>query len=126
MNKYERWRKVAKILKVSKTARTRLEWIIYYYQGNSVAKTARHFGISIKTFYKWFSVFDGDNIYTLYLLEDKSKAPKRVRQREITQIEKERIIKLRKEYIRYGKIKLSKIYYKRYKEDISSCKIKRL
>ena len=36
LNKYERWRKVADILKVSKTAKLRLEWIIYYY--GSVAK----------------------------------------------------------------------------------------
>jgi DNA invertase Pin-like site-specific DNA recombinase len=54
MNEYDRWRKVAKILKIPKEARKRLEWIIYYYEGNSATLTARHFGISRKTFYKWY------------------------------------------------------------------------
>ncbi len=45
LDKYERWRRVAKILKISKKAQLRLEWIIYYFQGYNVRETARHFGI---------------------------------------------------------------------------------
>src|SRR3989339_532176 len=95
---YERWRRVAKILKISRTARLRLDWIIYYYEGFNATQTARHYGISRKTFYKWLREFNQDNLYSLYKLEDKSKAPKRVRQREITSVQEQRIIQLRKEH----------------------------
>lgn len=126
MEEYERWRLVAKELKLSREARLRLDWIIYYYQGNTSIQTARHYGISKKTFYKWFGQFDRDNLYTLYCLEDKSKAPKRVRQREITNIEEQRIIQLRKEHIRYGKMKIKEIYRTTYNEKISSWKIQKV
>ena len=127
LNKYERWRRVAKILKASKEAKNRLEWIIYYYDksGMNASQTARRYGISRKTFHKWLNEFDEDNLYTIYLLEDKSKAPKNVRQSEITRMEEERIIKLRKQWIRYGKIKLAIKYQQEYNEKISSWKIQK-
>jgi len=125
LNKYQRWLKVATILKISKTAKLRLKWIIYYYNQAEMnaSKTACHFGISRKTFHKWFKVFDEDNLYTLYLLEDASRAPKHARRREITPIEKSRVIKLRKEHMKWGKMKLKKIYQDKYNEKISSWKI---
>ena len=126
LGKYERWRRVAKILKISKGARLRLEWIIYYYDGHGAAETARHFGIARKTFYKWFQEFDEDNLYSLHKLEDRSRAPKHVRQREITSLEKQRIVELRKKYIRYGKMKLAKYYRRDYGEEISSWKIQKV
>lgn len=126
LDEYERWRRVAKILKLSREARLRLEWIICYYEGLNATQVARRYGISKKTFYKWFGQFERDNLYSLYRLEDKSKAPKRVRQREITSIEEQRIIQLRKKYIRYGKMKLAKIYETTYQEKISSWKIQRV
>ena len=126
LDKYERWRRVAKILKLSKKAQMRLEWIIYNYQGNSVQHTCRHFGISRKTFYKWFNLFDEDNIYSLRKLEDRSKAPQHVRQPEITPIQEERIILLRKKYLQYGKVKLAKLYKGKYGEQISSWKVQRV
>ncbi len=126
LDKYERWRRVAKILKLSKKAQLRLEWIIYYFEGHNVSEVARHFGIRRKTFYKWFREFDQDNLYSLYKLEDKRKTPKRKRQREITPLQEERIIALRKKHIRYGKIKLAKIYKTTYNEKISSWKIQKV
>ena len=128
LNKYERWRRVAKILKISKEAKNRLEWIIYYYEKSEMnaSQTARHYGISRKTFHKWFNVFNEDNLYTLHLLEDRSKAPINARQREITPLEEERIIKLRKKWIRYGKLKLKIKYEKEYGEEISSWKIQKV
>lgn len=125
LSKYNRWRKVAGILGLSRTAKNRLEWIIYYYEkaDASVSLAARRFGISRKTFYKWFNVFDEDNIYTLYLLEDRSTAPNHVRQKEITDVEKMRIIRLRKEKMCYGKMKLKKLYEDKYGGTISSWKI---
>lgn len=126
LDKHERWRRVAKILKISKKAQLRLEWIIYYFEGHNVSETARRFGIRRKTFYKWLRVFDEDNLYSLRRLEDKSKAPKRVRQRQITPQEKQRVIELRRKYIKYGKIKLSKIYERCYGQKISSWKIQKV
>lgn len=126
LDKRERWRRVAKILKLSKIACLRLEWIIYYHEGNDASKTARHFGIARKTFYKWFREFDEDNLYSLRKLEDKSRAPQRVRQREITQLEEQRIIALRKKRLRYGKIKLAKIYEQIYREKISAWKVQKV
>ena len=126
LHPHERWRKVAKILKLSKEASLRLEWIIYYREGFDATQTARHFGISRKTFYKWQGQFDPENLYSLYTLEDKSKAPKRVRQREITSIQEQRIIKLRKDHIRYGKEKLAVIYKTEFKEKISAWKVQKV
>ena len=126
LHPHERWRRVAKILNISKEARTRLEWIISYREGHDAAQTARHYGISRKTFYKWYGQFDPENLYSLKKLEDKSKAPKHVRQREITNIQLERIIKLRKEHIRWGKEKLAVRYQEIYQEKISAWKIQKV
>ena len=123
LEEYERWRRVAKELKLSREARLRLEWIIDYYQGNTSIQTARHYGISKKTFYKWFGQFDRDNLYSLFNLEDKSRAPKHVRQKEVTPLEEQRIIQLRKARVRYGKMKIAKIYKDTYHEEISSWKV---
>lgn len=126
LDEYDRWRQVARIFKLSDKARLRLEWIIYYCDGCSAAQTARHYGIPRKTFYKWFGQFDRNNIYSLRGLEDKSKAPKKVRQREITSIQEQRIIKIRKEHIRWGKEKLAVIYQDEYQEKISAWKIQKV
>ena len=126
LSKYERWRKVAKILKISKEAKLRLEWIIYYHEGSSATQTSRHYGISRKTFHKWFREFNEDNLYSLYKLEDKSKAPKSVRQKEITPLEEQRVIKLRLAHIRWGKMKIAKVYRDEYQEGISSWKVQKV
>jgi len=126
LDKYERWRRVAKTLKLSSQAKLRLDRIIYYQQGHSATQTARHYGIQRKTFYKWFGQFQEDNLYSLRNLEDKSKAPKKVRQREITSVQEQRIVRLRKEYIRYGKMKIKEIYRTIYNEEISSWKVQKV
>lgn len=123
-DRYGHWRKTAKLIKLSKEARLRLEWIIYYYTSseNNARLTCRHFGIAPKTFYKWFDRFDEANLRTL---EDKSRAPKNTRQKEYTGEQYLRIVELRKQYIRYGKMKLLKLYQAKYPEDshITSWKI---
>ena len=104
------WRKVAKTLKLSKRACQRLEWIIYYRftaQGNA-SQTCRHFAISRKVFYVWLHRFNESNLRTL---EDLPKAPKHARQREATSLEEDRIINLRKDHIRWGKMKLQRLYH---------------
>jgi len=71
--------------------------------GGQYTFTARHFGISRKTFYKWFNRFqDGRNFPGL---EDQDRAPKRKRQREITPLEEERIINIRRKRQRAQKKK---------------------
>jgi len=116
------WRKVAKVLKLSKKACLRLEWIIYYYftAEKNASLTCRHFGISRKLFYTWFNRFDETNLRTL---EDLSKTPKKTRQKEITGDEELRIVHLRKAHIRWGKMKLKRLYLNTYGENISSWKI---
>ena len=51
MDKYERWRKQANLMKLSKQAKTRLEWIIYSETKRNVLATCRHFNIAPKVFY---------------------------------------------------------------------------
>jgi len=125
LSKYERWRRIAKSLKLSKKARQRLEWIIYYYAKSqkNVSLTSRHFDITRRMFYYWYNRFDEANLRTL---EDRNTAPINKRQREITSEQEQRIIALRKEHIHWGKIKLAIIYYKAYQEKISSWKIQKV
>jgi transposase InsO family protein/transposase-like protein len=105
---------------LSLDARKRLKWMDYYHQSQNVFKTCRHFDISRKTFYYWKKRYDPHNLFTL---EDKSRAPKRVRQKEITSQEESRIISLRKQYLVWGKLKLQRLYQNIYQEKISSWKI---
>ena len=110
---------------LSTHAQLKLEWIIFYHtQGEENAKlTALHFGISRKTFHKWFSRFDETNLRTL---EEHSKAPLNVRQKDLSPWEESRIIKLRRAHIRWGKMKLQRLYIRQYDEYISSWKIQKV
>jgi len=121
-NKAVHWRKVAKVLKLSQKACSRLEWMIFYRftAENNASFTCRHFGINRKLFYTWLNRFNESNLRTL---EDKDKAPKHTRQKEITQTEESRIIELRKQHIRWGKLKLQTVYLTEYGEKVSSWKI---
>ena len=126
-DKWERLRKTANVLKLSKSAKQRLEWIIYYYikADKNVSLTCRYYGISRKTFYKWSNVFDETNLITL---EDKSKAPRNTRKKEYTNVQYVRVVELRKKYIKYGKIKIFKKYKRKYPLDdsISEWKVQRI
>jgi len=121
-DKRSNWRKQARLLKLSKQAKQRLEWIIFYETKaqRNASLACRHFVIPGKTFYKWKSRFDGKN---LRFLEDRSKAPRRTRQREITGTEESRIAQLRKEHMVWGKLKLQRLYTNTYHEKLSSWKI---
>lgn len=116
------WRKTARALKLSKQACARLEWIIYckFTAKDNVSLTCRHFGLARKVFYTWFRRFDEANLRTL---EDLSKSPRHTRQKEITALEQDRIIGLRKAHIRWGKMKLERLYLEMYGQKISSWKI---
>ena len=108
---------------LSKQARLRLKWMDFYQRTKNVSLTSRHFAISRQLFYYWLKRYDPQNLRSL---EDKDKAPKRRRQREITPEQEMRIVALRKQYIRYGKEKLALIYQQLYQEKISSWKIQKV
>jgi len=126
LDKHQRWRKITELLKLSKPACQRLEWMIYYEtKANKKATfTARHFGISRKTFHKWRNRFqDGQNFPGL---EEQNRAPANKRQREITPLEEENIFKLRKKYIRRSARKLVFDYQRIYNQTISAWKIQKV
>jgi putative transposase len=121
-NRQRFWRKVAKTLDLSPEANRRLEWMIYYHtkaEGNA-SLTIRHFGLHRSQFYYWLGRFDESNLRSL---ENESTAPIRTRQKEITSLEEQRIIRLRREHMCWGKMKLKRIYEKEYGQEISSWKI---
>jgi len=123
-SKWQLLRRVGK-KQLTLEAQLKLEWIIFYHtvgKKNATA-TSGHFGISRKTFYKWYGRFDEKNLLTL---EEESRAPERTRKREISIIQRERIKKLRKKHMRWGKMKLQTRYLKIYGEDISSWKIQKV
>src|SRR5436309_7059410 len=103
LKEHDRWRKVAELLRLSRAARGRLEWIIFWEKnGKDASFAARHFGISRKTFHKWISRFEKD---FLRGLEDESRRPKRRRLRQYSALQYQKVVSLRKEYLRYGKMK---------------------
>ena len=126
-NKYERWRGVADLSGFTTHERLRVEWMVFYYTAakENTTLTAQHFGISRKTFYKWFKRFK-DSKYDVHSLADRSRAPHRKRHWEVTLIQEERIRRLRKRYPHYGKKKLKVLYEKEYSEGISTWKIERV
>jgi transposase InsO family protein len=120
----DRLRKIAKLQRLSKEALRHLEWMIYYEtHDRNATKTARYFGIAPKTFWKWHKRFDNHNLKTL---EPHSRAPKTRRKRQIMPYQEERIVELRKKFIRYGKIKIALRYEMIYGEKISSWQVQKV
>ena len=123
-NYWTRIRKVAKLQGLSKGGLNRLEWMIHYHTHDENAlATSRYFGIASKTFWKWEKRFDKDNPSSL---ETQSRAPKTRRHRKITSLQEERVVALRKRFLRYGKIKLALRYEMIYGETISSWQIQKV
>jgi len=125
LTKHERWKKIADLLKLSKAAKLRLEWIIYYHDKSkeNARLTCRYYGISPKTFYKWFNRFDEENLKTL---ESQSKAPLNKRKPEYTPHEVQRIIALRLKYPTLGRDKLVPVYLDEYFEEIKPWSARRI
>jgi len=59
-------------------------------------------------------------------LEDRDRVPKRRRQREISPCQEQRVVQIRKRYLRWGKEKLAIIYQKTFQEKISKWKIQKI
>ena len=115
-NKYIRWKKISQELNLSKKANQRLDWIIYYHTktNKNASLICRHFGIQRSHWYYWKNKFDETNLKTL---KNQSTKPNKTREKEYTPLQYERVVKLRKKYLRYGKEKILRKYRKKYPED---------
>lgn len=90
---------------LSRSAKNRLKWIEWYHShGNNARLTCRHFNISPDTFYRWLRRYQPEDLSTL---EDKSRKPRRLRQPTWTAELEHEVLKLREQYPRWGKDKLS-------------------
>jgi transposase InsO family protein len=124
-DKWQRLREAARAKGLSRDARKRLEWFLWYEtigQRNARA-TCRHFGIAPKIFYFWQKRFDEKH---LEVLEERSRRPHHLRPTTLTTDEELRIRELRKEYLCYSKLKLAILYKERYGVPISSWKIQQV
>jgi len=126
-DKYTLWRQSAEVFKISPEAKLKLEWVIFYETvgERNATLTAKHFGISRKTFHKYkkrFQEAKGDP----RSLEEQSRTPKTARSWEVTREEEYNIIKLRKEHIKYGKAKLRVLYEQKHGDKISTWKVERV
>ena len=117
------WRRRATLRKLSRGASSRLEWMIWFerHDENALA-TARHYGITGKTFWKWKKRFNEQNLLSL---EERSRTPLRRRSRVITEQEETRIVLLRKEHLRWGKEKIALVYAGKYRSSISAWKVQK-
>jgi transposase InsO family protein len=125
LSKYDRWRRQGELLGLTKPARAKLGWFIYYHEkgGENALRTCRRFGIGKTAFYKWFAVFDPAN---LRALEESSRAPVGRREMEVTPLEEGRVVHLKELNPEYGKMKIQALYKVHYQETISSWKCQRV
>lgn len=90
---------------LSRRARVRLDMLDWHRtHGANVSRTARHFGYSRPTVYRWLARFDRDRLETL---EDASSAPRRRRRPSWTVGQVGAVRAVRDRYPRWGKAKLA-------------------
>lgn len=125
LNKYDRWRIMAREAKLSREGLVRLEWMVFFEIKalSDVGLVCRHFGIGKSTFYKWRKRF---NELNLRCLENLSSEPKRRRGRMAMPKWDGRIIALRKKYPYFGKMKLQVLYETMYDEKMTTWYIQRV
>ena len=108
---------------LSKAARGRLQWMLFYYfNGRNAARTCRHFGLSRQCFYRWKRRFDRHDLSTL---EARSHRPKKVRLPTWTRALAERVLSLRKKYPCWGKDKLV-VLLRKEKRSVSTSMVGRI
>lgn len=98
---------------LSTKARERLRWMDYYRECNNAALTVRHFGISLRTFFRWKKKYDP---WDLRSLEEKSRKP-RSSPKRISKVIELRVCLLKREHPRWGMAKMALLLKK--KEGIS-------
>ncbi|MDA2914575.1 integrase core domain-containing protein [Acidobacteriia bacterium AH_259_A11_L15] len=88
----------------SRAARARLQWMDFYRtHGQNAALTCRRFGLSRQTFYRWQRRYHPEDLTPL---EDRSHRPHRRRQPTWSPQLAEQVLRLRRQYPRWGKDKL--------------------
>ena len=101
--------RLARIQELSREASKRLKWFDYYSShGRNGRLTCRYFGISPQTFYRWKRRYDPKHLESL---EDRSHKPKRLRQPTWSYDLAQEVLRLREEYPRWGKDKLSQLLH---------------
>ena len=102
-----RWKKWPRLIglgpDLSREAKRRLGWMDHLRTHGNVSFTARHFGIRRSTVYRVARRFDP---YDLKTLEDRSRRPKKVRSPEWSKALERAVLRLRREYPRWGKEKI--------------------
>lgn len=89
---------------LSRDARRRLAMLDWHRaHGGNVSRTARHFGYSRPTVYRWLGRFERDRLETL---EDRGSAPRRRRRPTWTSEQLAAVKAIRETYPRWGKDKL--------------------
>lgn len=109
-------------LVLSKKAKTRIKWMDHYRKTKNASLTCRHFDIKEATFWYWYKRYDPQNLKSL---EDRSRKPKTSPKRTSTNIIIQ-IIKIKKQYPRWGKEKLSLVLKRDYGISISGSTIYRI
>ena len=108
---------------LSETAKLRSRWIDWYFaHGKNKRLTARHFGLSPTTFYKWLKRYNRRNLNSL---ESHSTKPRRFRQSNLPLSTLNLINHLRKDDMGLSKYKLSTILLRDYHLRISASTIGR-
>lgn len=109
---------------LSDVAKQRSKWINWYYaHGKNKRLTARHFGLSPNTVYKWLRRSQGK---TLKSYESYSTKPKRFRQSNLPLSTIQLIKQLRKEDMGLSKYKLSVILLRDYQIKLSASTVGRI
>lgn len=97
--------RLSRIPDLSREANKRLKWFDHYYaNGQNARLTCRYFGISPQTFYRWKRRYDPDHPSNL---EDRSHRPRKVRTPTWSPAQALAVLKLREQYPRWGKEKLT-------------------
>jgi len=95
------------VVALSREAKKRLAWFDFWRaHGGNARQTCRYFGISAQTFYRWKKRFDPRELCSL---EAHSCRPRHVRRPTWDAKLEEDVIRLRREYPRWGKQKLRKL-----------------
>ena len=99
--------RLARIEELSREATRRLKWFDYYEtHGRNARLACRYFGISPQTFYRWKRRYDSRHLESL---EDRSHRPRHLRRPTWSLELAQGVLKLREEYSRWGKDKLTEL-----------------
>jgi len=109
---------------LSDTAKLRLKWIDWHFaHGKNKRLTARHFGISPNTIYKWLKRYQSRNLKSL---DSYSTKPHRFRSSRLPLSTRQLIKQLRQEDMALSKYKLATILFRDHQIKVSASTIGRI